>query len=315
MDRADEARDTLERAHDAAPDDPRVLSDLSAALLARGDAAEDTWDVVRALNHAERAWRLAPSMPEAAFNAALARERLHLRSEARKAWLAVQQLQRGSPWAAEAASHIAALSAGVPGQDWPRVKADLTARIGAGGPLTIDADDLARRFPQAIREYLLEDLLPAWGVASLNGDAASAARRLDAASALCTALASQGDGSCRDIVGRIVTASAAASTSTSSTSTSSSSASAASAASPASASATSALAAAHRDYGLAMAVYRENRFAESQALLERARACVRPQARSPQARWCEVLSRGDRSVGRAVLARRGSAARAAARDG
>ena len=89
----DEARDALERARAAAPDDPRVLSDLSAALLARSRAAEDTWDAVRALNHAERAWRLAPSMPEAAFNAALARERLHLRSEARKAWLAVQQLR------------------------------------------------------------------------------------------------------------------------------------------------------------------------------------------------------------------------------
>ena len=177
---ADEAREALERARAAAPDDPRVLSDLSAALLARSGAAEDTWDAVRALNHAERAWRLAPAMPEAAFNVALARERLHLRSEARKAWLAVEQLQPGTPWAAEAASHSAALSADVPGLAWPRVKAELAARIGTAGDAglggSLDADGLARRFPQAIREYLQEELLPAWGVASLNGDAASAAQ-------------------------------------------------------------------------------------------------------------------------------------------
>lgn len=258
---ADEARDALERARAAAPDDPRVLSDLSAALLAQSGAADDTWDAVRALNHAERAWRLAPAMPEAAFNTALARERLHLRSEARKAWLAARQLQPGSPWAAEAAAHDTALSAEVPGLAWPRTRTDLTARIGASASSdTLDADGLARRFPQAIREYLQEELLPSWAAASLSGDAASAARRIDAASALCAALAAHGDGSCRNGLDRIR------------------------AASPSS---LSTLAAAYRDYGLAMAVYRENRFAESQTLLARARdAFVR--GGSPEARWCEV---------------------------
>ena len=107
---ATEARDTLEQALAAAPDDPRTLSDLSAALLARSRETDQTWEAVRALNYAERAWRLAPAMPEAAFNAALARERMHLRSEARKAWEAVRRLDPASPWAGEAARHLAPLS-------------------------------------------------------------------------------------------------------------------------------------------------------------------------------------------------------------
>ncbi len=84
-------------------------------------------------------------MPEAAFNAALARERLHLRSEARKAWLAVQQLQPGSPWAAEAASHAAALSSEMPGQVWPRVRQELTERIATGAPLESGSPGTRRR--------------------------------------------------------------------------------------------------------------------------------------------------------------------------
>jgi CHAT domain-containing protein len=264
---ADEARDALERARAAAADDPRVLSDLSAALLARSSASEDTWDAVRALNHAERAWRLAPAMPEAAFNTALARERLHLRSEARKAWLAVQQLQPGTPWAAEAASHAASLSTEMPGQAWPRVRQELTERIAAGPALEsgtgspVGADELARRFPQAIREYLQEELLPSWGAAQMASDSAAAARRLAAADALCTALASHGDRACLQLIDRIDTATPEP---------------------------RARLAAAHDALGRAIPVYRSHEFARSRPLFEHARTQFAAADGSIEAHWCDI---------------------------
>jgi CHAT domain-containing protein len=277
----DEALEALERAQAAAPNDPRMSSDLAAALLARSAASEDTWDAVRALDHAERAWRLAPTMPEAAFNAALARERLHLRSEARKAWLAVQQLEPGSPWAAEAATHVAALSSEMPGQVWPRVRQELTRRIATGAsldspiPLTntpgangastgasagAGAGELARRFPQAIREYLQEELLPSWGAAHIAGEGVNAARRLAAAGALCTALAAQGDRACLHAIDRIVTATPAE---------------------------RAKLAAAHDALGRAMPIYRSHEFARSRPLFEQARTQFAA-AGSLDAQWCDI---------------------------
>ena len=76
------------------------------------------------------------------FNAALARERLHLRSEARTAWQAVQRLGPDSAWAAEADRHITALSTETLGQ----VSVDLENTIVDPAAIALVPKDMARRF-------------------------------------------------------------------------------------------------------------------------------------------------------------------------
>jgi tetratricopeptide (TPR) repeat protein len=92
----------LEEAVRQAPDDPRYLSDLSAAYLARASRtdATDAWQL--ALRTADRALAIAPSMGEALFNRALALNGLHLTDQARAAWLAYLKVDPDSAWGREA---------------------------------------------------------------------------------------------------------------------------------------------------------------------------------------------------------------------
>lgn len=95
------AVDALERALQESPDDLQVTVDLAAALIARGGETRNTGDLERALSLAERAWSREPS-PEAAWNRAVALERLARDEQAREAWDDYLQLDPSSEWAAEA---------------------------------------------------------------------------------------------------------------------------------------------------------------------------------------------------------------------
>ena len=93
------------------PNEARYLSDLAAAYLSRAQSTRAPDDLTSALDAADRATRLAPKMPEAWFNRALAIEQIPaMRDQAKAAWDDYLTIDSQSPWAEEAKQHIARLS-------------------------------------------------------------------------------------------------------------------------------------------------------------------------------------------------------------
>jgi len=84
-----------------------LLADLSAAYLERND--DDAQDPAHALLAADRSWQLDRTR-DAAFNRALALEKLERNAEALAAWREYLKLDSSSPWAQDANTHIQELS-------------------------------------------------------------------------------------------------------------------------------------------------------------------------------------------------------------
>ncbi len=176
---SDQGLQTLERATAAAPDDPRALSDLGAAYLARGIARGDGNDVAEALETVDRALAAAPDLIEARFNRALALEELPLPGEAERAWKAYLELDSQSAWAAEARDRLERLvrrAPAAPGASQLRVEI-----VAAAEEDTDRLVDLVSRRRQEAREAFALYLLPAWAGAVVESDEAEAAARLAAA--------------------------------------------------------------------------------------------------------------------------------------
>jgi CHAT domain-containing protein/tetratricopeptide (TPR) repeat protein len=188
----------LEEAKKLDPKNVAILSDLAAAYLARahqksgseeGNAAASDFEA--ALAAANAALDREPRSPEARFNKALILEAQHLREEAAAAWRAYLEVDGSSPWAAEARQHLEKLTALTESELWEKERKSLDAG-GAVAPNQVD--QLARRFPQQIRVYVQDDVLPKWGDAYLAGNRARAASLLDMAGSSARALqASSGD--------------------------------------------------------------------------------------------------------------------------
>jgi CHAT domain-containing protein len=114
---------------------------------------------------AERAIALKNAPPEAWFNRALALERLHLVDAARKAWGDYLERDSTSGWADEARQHLEALPKARQSsaeEDKARVRAALEQGAAA-------IDRLAEESPSLLRDYLEDELLPAWADAHLVG--------------------------------------------------------------------------------------------------------------------------------------------------
>jgi tetratricopeptide (TPR) repeat protein len=109
MGEIDRAVPLLEQAVDQPSPDARMLSDLSAAYLARAARDNRQQDVAKALAAADRTVAIDRILPEALFNRAVALERLSLVAEARAAWNGYLKIDDQSGWAAEARSHLSAL--------------------------------------------------------------------------------------------------------------------------------------------------------------------------------------------------------------
>ncbi len=155
----------LESASAQEPENARLLSDLAAAYLARAAQADEPADIPQALEAAEKAIALKDAPPEAWFNRALALERLHLVDAARKAWEDYLQRDSASAWAEEARQHLEALpKARQPSAE--ENKARVRAALEAGQAAV---DRLAEDSPSLLRDYLEDDLLPAWADAYLVG--------------------------------------------------------------------------------------------------------------------------------------------------
>ena len=143
-----EAVALFEEALALAPRDAAILSDLSAAELASGDA----W---AAGEHAAQALEIDGRHQPAAYNAALALQTLSNRQAAIAAWQNYLALDGESEWAAEARRHLSELTR--PRSDWDRDKKLLTPGAGESTVRRI-----AQTYPQRVRDWVQEDLLPRW---------------------------------------------------------------------------------------------------------------------------------------------------------
>jgi tetratricopeptide (TPR) repeat protein len=98
----------IERAVEQSGPHAHMLSDLSAAYLARAARDHRSQDLTRALAVVDRAVKADPALPEALFNRALVLERLSLGDEARAAWDDYLRVDDQSAWASEARTHLSA---------------------------------------------------------------------------------------------------------------------------------------------------------------------------------------------------------------
>jgi tetratricopeptide (TPR) repeat protein len=105
------AIDILESAAKTNLDNPRILSDLSAAYLVRAaQRTDNSRDLQLALASANRALEIDRLMPEALFNRALALQSLGQSADARTAWQSFLTVDDRSGWADEARVRLRILS-------------------------------------------------------------------------------------------------------------------------------------------------------------------------------------------------------------
>lgn len=170
-----------------------VLSDLAAAYLAL--AEEDRpWLLIDAVAAATRAFAQAPGEPYAAFNLALALERLSLAHEASLAWERYLPLEGDEAWKEEASERLARLRKPTARDGWEAEK----GRVTSADRATLVR--FARQFPRELKELVERDLLSAW--ADAVGTPAEGAR-LAAAKRVAEALADSGERIYIDAIGVI----------------------------------------------------------------------------------------------------------------
>jgi CHAT domain-containing protein/tetratricopeptide (TPR) repeat protein len=165
-----------------------VLADLAAAHLLRASAAQSPRDLLEAIEAADRAHEADPANRAAAWNLALALERLGVDGEAVKAWREYLTLDGSSPWAGEARTRIRAIEAS---HVLPVAKDSTDAALEAYGAAA----------PQDAATRGWVDELGAWGAAVQHGDSAAAALHLGHAAALARGIVRRGgDASLADAV-------------------------------------------------------------------------------------------------------------------
>lgn len=158
----------LEDAARRAPSHAGVLSDLSAALLARAASGDRLDAAAAALDAAERALQIDPDLLEAQFNRALALERAGLRDQARDAWRRYLERDAGSPWRQDAEKRLKALD-DRSGSVCPSNGLENAPWNDSGA-----VESWTRRCPQQAREYVERYLLPQWAQLANAGDGGAA---------------------------------------------------------------------------------------------------------------------------------------------
>lgn len=180
--------EVLERAVVGAPNDARLLNDLSVAYLAR--AATRPYDLVRALSAADRAVQADPQLIEARFNRALALEKLCLITDARRAWQEIIKREVDPGWVNEEKARLRNLFRVEDRVLWDKERKRLELAVEQGRQDVVDA--IVRRFPQPSRVYAEEELLAEWAEEMAAGREKEADRALHGARALGAALVRRG---------------------------------------------------------------------------------------------------------------------------
>jgi len=157
-----EGLETLERANAAGAATPSLLSDLSAAYAARAGRQERPEDWPRALELADRALALAPELPEALYNRALALDALHLAPQAAAAWRRYLEIDAASAWAGDARRRLDALTQSSALPAWQN---GVPRR-----PTSMAAAAWIRAAPRwAVRRHVEDDVLAAWAREARGG--------------------------------------------------------------------------------------------------------------------------------------------------
>ncbi|HEX2834703.1 MAG TPA: CHAT domain-containing protein [Thermoanaerobaculia bacterium] len=130
----------------SAQNDPRVWSDLAAAQLAAGELETGT-------ELALRACELDPTSTAAAFNCALALQKLGIRSQALRAWDRVLQLETDPGWRGEAGTYLRALQHVHP--SWSEEQEIVQRGESAAAMQQVLADHAQR-----VRFWFITELLP-----------------------------------------------------------------------------------------------------------------------------------------------------------
>lgn len=188
--RAVEALETAAlRTPDEAAQRARILSDLAAAYLVRAAVRDRPLDLIQAMDAADRALEADPDLPEARFNHALALEKLSLRTPARAAWETYLDADATSPWAAEALRRHRILDEPTVLEAWETDRPILALAAAEGDTEAVRT--LVRRYAAPARDWVEEEILPAWGEAVLAGDDAEAERLLRIARRVARVLAAE----------------------------------------------------------------------------------------------------------------------------
>jgi CHAT domain-containing protein len=182
----DDAIEKLKKATALAPERAEGWSDLAATYLQRGEREGTPHDFVAALTAAERAATQSQGFAAAQFNRALALERLFLTEDAISAWWSCLRRDRRSPWGAEIEQHIVALELPQPADD-RRSQGERLVELASRDSRALR--EAVAHFPQAAREEIEDDLLPAWGRAVLGQRAQEAERLYLQASSIAVVLA------------------------------------------------------------------------------------------------------------------------------
>lgn len=154
--RAPRARSVFEEALRASPANASLLADLAAAELALGRVAD-------AAEHAARAVAIDSEHAAAAFNWALALEKLCNRPAAIDAWETYARLDVDSGWSAEARRRLRNLRA-------PRATYARDRLLLSDGTDRLTLERLVQRYPQRARARAHNVLLPAWVESGRPGD-------------------------------------------------------------------------------------------------------------------------------------------------
>jgi CHAT domain-containing protein len=149
-------------------EDPRILSDLSAAYLQRGRLTGRPEDYPKSLAAAERAIHIAPDLVEPYFNRALALEALNLHDSATRAWQEYLSRDPSSEWAAEVRNRPRKLSLAERQQAWDAERAKLHAAVSADDVRTVTA--ITEDAVQTVREFTEETVLAEWADAVVAAD-------------------------------------------------------------------------------------------------------------------------------------------------
>jgi CHAT domain-containing protein len=165
------------------------LSDLGAAYLARGVSEKRPGDFIASLDALDRAVELAPRLPEARFNLALALEKNLLRDQAIAAWNDYLAIETDTSWHEEGRRLLARISAPRRADSWAAASAALERFPVAAAAL----DELLHDFPDRVRKVAEEELFTRWAHEFAAGQIDDAAETLRLLRQIGTHLGDRGE--------------------------------------------------------------------------------------------------------------------------
>lgn len=166
----------------------KLLSDLSAALLAKADINRDYAASLSAVLMASRAIAQSPKLPEARFNLAVSLQKLGMTFEAQAEWLKYLRLDCTSRWADDARSQLVS-----PDQRSIRLQ-DMRHMSLQSAALSDNHKNLQELVSASIQksvDYVEGDLIGEWAYAVHSQDTRQASQFLKAALAISNVINQQ----------------------------------------------------------------------------------------------------------------------------